>query len=989
MPNSWRFAEEFLDLGGGNSISGADASRQAQTAREIIRRLNLQPGVVLADEVGMGKTFVALAVACSVLLSTKAREPRPVVVMVPPGLVSKWRRDWEYFRSLCVKSGSSLDGITVAEVRSATDLFRVLGSPDDRRARLILMSTTAFSGALRDRWIQLAMVRLAKGTTRLNYESRKRLEKWAASLVQLKSQKALTPALIGRLMSASLKDWQAILVQNRLLEAGSVDRIPQLLEKCKDQLDWSPIVNVLQNALPGRSSEHSGSRVREAVRSLTDACQSVYRQWLGTVNWRSPLLVLDEAHHAKNDSTRVAQLFRGGAKPTLEDKFDRLLLLTATPFQLGHNELTRVLRTFASAHWSGAHAPTQGRDVFHSDLNELERRLDTNRLAARALDRAWGRLTPSMIADRNGVSVEEIQDEDSVNRWFGNAQMANQSGHATPVEREVLLAFDRCVEARLAAQSCADRPWVGLQTWVIRHNRPNVLVHAVGASESIPRRRVLPGRAIEQTEGVAAATAGLGFGDSEALAFLLAARAQGEMASQPKSQSLKFAEGLCSSYEAFHHTRRTTASVIDDEPSKPIASSPVTRDRTSLVPLSWYADRIAEHVPGALGTDERLRLHPKLRVVVERAVDLWERGEKTLIFCFYVQTSRALAEHIEAALNQRIRELARRGTDAPTEVAGMATIRRIAERIGDPRSPFYAAVRDELQAVLAEPAWSNLSSAVREQSLGLLLAYARSVPFLVRVLPLTDPQIRRALESNQRDRKAIAAARAALQHALRAPVAGEQLSLVRQAKEFLKFASELSMHTVATQANELEAGELTNPLEDYLRAISVYSERTTHGEESGYRTVFRAEKPVRLVNGSTPMETRDRVMLAFNSPMFPEILVSSKVLAEGVDLHRFCRHVIHHDLDWNPSMIEQRTGRLDRIRCRAEAVLKPIMVYEPFIAGSADERMYRVVKDRERWFQIVMGQKYEFDEGMAEDISERVPLPQALSKELVFNLAVV
>jgi hypothetical protein len=51
---------------------------------------------------------------------------------------------------------------------------------------------------------------------------------------------------------------------------------------------------------------------------------------------------------------------------------------------------------------------------------------------------------------------------------------------------------------------------------------------------------------------------------------------------------------------------------------------------------------------------------------------------------------------------------------------------------------------------------------------------------------------------------------------------------------------------------------------------------------------------------------------------FPEVLISSPVLGEGVDLHRFCRHVIHHDLCWNPSTLEQRTGRLDRIRGKAE-----------------------------------------------------------------------
>jgi hypothetical protein len=127
-------------------------------------------------------------------------------------------------------------------------------------------------------------------------------------------------------------------------------------------------------------------------------------------------------------------------------------------------------------------------------------------------------------------------------------------------------------------------------------------------------------------------------------------------------------------------------------------------------------------------------------------------------------------------------------------------------------------------------------------------------------------------------------------------------------------------------------------------------------------------------------------MLAFNSPMFPEILISSAVLGEGVDLHRFCRYVIHHDLSWNPSTIEQRTGRLDRIRCKAEVTSRPIVVYVPFIGGSADEKMFRVVQDRERWFQIVMGQKFQLDEATSEALASRVPLPEELACELIFDL---
>ena len=48
--------------------------------------------------------------------------------------------------------------------------------------------------------------------------------------------------------------------------------------------------------------------------------------------------------------------------------------------------------------------------------------------------------------------------------------------------------------------------------------------------------------------------------------------------------------------------------------------------------------------------------------------------------------------------------------------------------------------------------------------------------------------------------------------------------------------------------------------------------------------------------------------------------------------------------------------------------------------------MFRVVQDRERWFQIVMGQKFEFDEAASEELANRVPLPAKLATSLIFDL---
>jgi superfamily II DNA/RNA helicase len=145
---------------------------------------------------------------------------------------------------------------------------------------------------------------------------------------------------------------------------------------------------------------------------------------------------------------------------------------------------------------------------------------------------------------------------------------------------------------------------------------------------------------------------------------------------------------------------------------------------------------------------------------------------------------------------------------------------------------------------------------------------------------------------------------------------------------------------------------------------------------------------VELANGETDRDRRLRLMQTFNTPFLPDVLIASSVMAEGVDLHRECRHVIHHDLDWNPSTLEQRTGRVDRIGSRSESTGRPIVVCEPFVTGTQDEKQFRVVKERERWFGVLMGGSVPADEWATERLAERVPLPEELAKRLMLDLSV-
>lgn len=74
------------------------------------------------------------------------------------------------------------------------------------------------------------------------------------------------------------------------------------------------------------------------------------------------------------------------------------------------------------------------------------------------------------------------------------------------------------------------------------------------------------------------------------------------------------------------------------------------------------------------------------------------------------------------------------------------------------------------------------------------------------------------------------------------------------------------------------------------------------------RTLQR-QVPVGRMSGGV----NKRLVRQFRMPGFPLVLATTDVLQEGEDLHTFCGKVLHYGLSWTPSAMEQRTGRVDRI----------------------------------------------------------------------------
>jgi superfamily II DNA or RNA helicase len=80
--------------------------------------------------------------------------------------------------------------------------------------------------------------------------------------------------------------------------------------------------------------------------------------------------------------------------------------------------------------------------------------------------------------------------------------------------------------------------------------------------------------------------------------------------------------------------------------------------------------------------------------------------------------------------------------------------------------------------------------------------------------------------------------------------------------------------------------------------------------------------------GVTSTERRETIKRAFNDPAHPiRILLCTDAAREGINLQAQCHDLIHVDLPWNPSRLEQRNGRIDRKLQPSDTVTCRYFVY--------------------------------------------------------------
>lgn len=103
-----------------------------------------------------------------------------------------------------------------------------------------------------------------------------------------------------------------------------------------------------------------------------------------------------------------------------------------------------------------------------------------------------------------------------------------------------------------------------------------------------------------------------------------------------------------------------------------------------------------------------------------------------------------------------------------------------------------------------------------------------------------------------------------------------------------------------------------------------------------------------LIDGM--VEDRAEVLQKFRDDSRSRILLSSEVGSEGLDM-QFCDTMVNYDLPWNPMVVEQRIGRIDRF-----GQLSPVVnIYNLVVCDSIQETIYTRLLDRIGIFRGTIG----------------------------------
>lgn len=370
-----------------------------------------------------------------------------------------------------------------------------------------------------------------------------------------------------------------------------------------------------------------------------------------------------------------------------------------------------------------------------------------------------------------------------------------------------------------------------------------------------------------------------------------------------------------------------------DEESGVAASSLASPSPTSKQTkrIEWWKRVVCSAFPQ--GEDDALFDHPGIAAAVEAVEDAHGRQEKVLVFGRFTRPMRALVELLNARMMLRCLKDGISWPQASVHEQEWAAVQAAQRQLklfaGEGRSAIDEKLHKQYEALQAA------RQGMRTQLLSRLEEGLDAQP--------ADSLARHMFKAMKESEEGIASVTRAIVEML-GDKAGDAPPSA-WADEFNHLVLASAERDESEDIDDLDATALWKKLADRL-------DKEYSRPEGGF---------ARLMYGKTEHTTRRLLQLAFNRPhSYPRVLVAQSVVGrEGLNLHRACRTVLLLHPEWNPAVVEQQIGRVDRLGSRWEQLVDaadesswrgdpPRIEILPIVfKGTYDEHQWQVL--RERW----------------------------------------
>jgi superfamily II DNA or RNA helicase len=874
-----RRARELLD---GDKLDDG----QADTLAWIADRLREAPGVVLADEVGTGKTRIA----CALIRAVVAAGGR-VATVVPKGLMHQWLAEAKQLD----------DGLAAKAMTTLPELFRhALDeewnalAPSPATPEWLLLShnfrvpqVRANSHTWRAALPALVELLLAPKAVRQDRRTREgRLDEYMSLNVDTKHTTKRWSTWDG--IEHIAKDVTEHATKEQLRELRTkLKRLPDLkITKRDGRIDCDVNVEAFRAA--------NGEGVSEEILGL----------WLGTFD----LVVIDEAHKSRGvveDDDELTEERTGKVLARLLGKVIRpsatvrRLCLTATPMELDLHQWLDLL----------ARAGCQPKDA----ESIVERLRCATRDAATAPDEL------ARLATLRDAAVE----------------------------------FTRAL-----------RPFV-----TRRRRTEDALVQQVralgGGNGPHPHRNVHPVR-IEWSDPMVRANSWLDvLFAAECMSHAARGLTRNDTASWPAAIRDAYTK-LCRGH--------VSADIDDQNVSIDIPAD----DETDAVTLGkiervdyWYQQLRSAHArAGAATRNNGLAEseHPRITLAVGEIERWTDQGEKVLVFGVFLAPLRVLRNVLNVRSTLRALDAGRpiaHAIDQNKELMTIAMRQVVRMRDDGLLGGQLADVtqRGDLETALrrGKKTYSDLQNDLRRTIDKTIAQW------------VNDPRRLRGVE----DKKVLSNLRS---HTM-AFVLDEFLTTNDHGNERIALLAEtyFDRHVVP----ELEDAGEEDAADERLVTL---------------RTLFDDDEDTRqrrfavLLAGDTQPSTRRYIQAAFNRPSSsPRVLIAqSQVGREGLNLHEACRVVVQFHAEWNPAVLEQQIGRVDRKNSRWEQLAKEWLEHpdgKPLPRIEVRQLVFEGTYDAYQWERVarrqVMFDASLFGSLLPAEAWARVPADQRATLEAV------